>query len=497
MLYETLREVAAEAPATSGLKQNGVFTSYRDVAERAGRLATGMIERGITPGTPVGLLMVNGPDLLTLAFALFAAGAVAVPLNALAPRAELAMTARKAHVRGVVASLPYTEAGATLIADLGGSGKYPLFVVGGTGRDSVAELERYGMGRLPVIGPDHPALYMFSSGSTGIPKVVPHTHGELDIESRNNRQRGSALPSDIQINMMPGSHAMGFISAFYLAVAGATTFYWSDPQPFMLSRTRFAQAIADNGVTLLMGVPFMFDAIAAIKDNVDFSGLRSVGSGAIAMREETFRNFKERFGLEITQGYGSTECLAIAVNNGKDPNSTWDSVGPPVAGLQLWIEPAENPFGPRYGEVVVSAPWVTKGYLDAPETNATTLRNGKFYTGDLGGIGDNGHLYIKGRLKLLIEVAGHKVDPFEIEELLLTHPAVAEVCVVGVPDARTREQRLKAVVVRRDDVAPDAIIRYCRERLSSEKVPGLVEFRDDLPKSAAGKVLRGKLMETA
>jgi long-chain acyl-CoA synthetase len=407
------------------------------------------------------------------------------------------MTARTAHVRGVIASLPYAEAGATLLADLGGAGQYPLFVAGGSGRDAVAELERYGLGRLPTVGPDAPALYMFSSGSTGIPKVVPHTHGELDIESRNNRRRSGTLPSDIQINMMPGSHAMGFITAFYLATAGATTFYWSDPQPFMLSRGRFAQAIADNKVTLLVGVPFMFDALAALKGDVDFSRLRRVTSGAIAMREETYRNFKSRFGLEITQGYGSTECLAIAVNNGDDPDSTWDSVGPPVEGLQLWIEPADNPFGPRYGEVVVSAPWVTKGYLDAPETNASTLRDGKFYTGDLGGLGDNGHLYIKGRLKLLIEVAGHKVDPFEVEELLLTHPAVAEVCVVGVPDPRTREQRLKAVVVRRDDVPPEALIRYCREQLSSEKVPGLVEYRDDLPRSAAGKVLRGKLMETA
>jgi len=497
MLYDTLLEIANSGRPESGLRKGDSFTSYPEVAEKAGRIATGLIERGITKGTPVGLLMVNGPDLLILAYAIFAAGGVAVPLNALAPRAELAMTASKAHVRAVIASAPYAETAANLIADLGGAGKYPLFVSGGTGRDAVAELERYTLGQLPRLGPDDPALYMFSSGSTGIPKVVPHTHGELDFDGRRTRDLGHTWPTDVQINMMPGSHAMGFLSAMYMAFSNASTFYWSDPQPFMLSKGRFAQAIADNGVTMLMGVPFMFDALAGLKEDVDFSGLRTASSGAIAMREETFRNFKARYGMEITQGYGSTECLAIAVNYGDVPGVPWDSVGPPVKGLDIWIEPVDNPFGPGFGEVVVSAPWVTKGYLDAAETNSSTIRNGRFYTGDLGGIDENGLLFIKGRLKLLIEVAGHKVDPFEIEELLLTHPAVAEVAVVGVPDPRTREQRLKAVVVRKDDTAPEALIRYCRERLSSEKVPGIVEFRDELPRSAAGKVLRGKLMETA
>ena len=155
------------------------------------------------------------------------------------------------------------------------------------------------------------------------------------------------------------------------------------------------------------------------------------------------------------------------------------------------------PFGPDVGELVVSAPWVTKGYLDAPDSNASTIRNGRFYTGDLAGVDADGFLYIKGRTKLLIEVAGHKVDPFEIEELLLTHPSVAEAVVVGIPDVRTGEQRLKAVIVRSAEEGPEALIRYCRERLSSEKVPGVIEFRDEIPKSAAGKVLRGKLMEPA
>ena len=117
-----------------------------------------------------------------------------------------------------------------------------------------------------------------------------------------------------------------------------------------------------------------------------------------------------------------------------------------------------------------------------PETNATTIRNGRFYTGDLGTIDRNGLVYIKGRTKLLIEVAGHKVDPFEIEEVLGSHPAVAEAVVVGVPDPRTGEQRLKAVIIRQaEEWTPDALIRYCRERLASQKVRALSNSATSFP----------------
>lgn len=495
MMYERLCLVAANAPATSGLREGDRFVSYAQVAERAGRLATGLIDRGITRGMPVGLLMINGPELLTLAYAIFAAGGVVVPLNAHAPRAELAYTARKAHVAGVVASVPYTAVAEGLIGDLGGTGTMPLLISGGSDSNSLADLERYSIGTLPELGEDDAALYMFSSGSTGIPKVVPHTHGELNIDLIGAEEKKRYNTDDIMINMMPGSHAMGFLSALHIASAGASTLYWSDPQPFMLSKGRFAKAIETGGVTILMGVPFMFDALAGLRDEVDFSSLRNTQSAGVALRKETFDRFKDRFGIGLRQGYGSTECLSIAINDGEDPDTPWDSVGTPAPRLTMRIEPTDNPFGPECGEIVVKSPAITKGYLDAPEVNAKTLRGGEFYTGDLGILDAKGHVTVKGRSKLIIEVAGHKVDPFEIEEVLGSHPGVAEAVVVGVPDGRTGEQRLKAVIVRSSDESSETFIRYCRERLASQKVPAIVEFRDEIPKSATGKILRGKLME--
>jgi acyl-CoA synthetase (AMP-forming)/AMP-acid ligase II len=498
MMYDTLVKAAATAPSTSGLRQGDSFTSYAQVAERAGRVATGLIDRGVERAMPVGILMTNGPELLTLAYAVFAAGGVVVPLNPHAPRAELAATARKAHVAAVIASLPFSEVADTLIADLAGPGALPKFVAGGTDSFSIGVLERLSQGALPKLGEDDPALYMFSSGSTGIPKVVPHTHGELTIDSQGSIEIMGYSPDDVLINMLPGSHAMGFmLSATQLAWSGATTLYWSDPQPLMLSKARFASAIEQGGVTVVFGVPFMFDALASVTNEVDFGRVRLSTSGGVALKKDIYDRFRQRFGLKIRQAYGSTECLLMSFNDDPDPDLSWDSVGRAVPGLTIEIVPSENPFGPEYGEIAVRSAGVTKGYLDAAAVNAKTIQNGRFHTGDLGTIGADGNVYIKGRSKLIIEVAGHKVDPFEIEEVLLSHPSVAEAVVVGVPDLRTGEQRLKAVVVRTADESADTLIRYCRERLLSQKVPAFVEFRDEIPKSPTGKILRGKLMEPA
>ncbi len=492
MLYDYLVAAAKDAP-NSGVSQAGKFTPYSAIAERAAHIASGLIDRGIEKGTPVGILMVNGPDLLTMTYAIFAAGAIPVPLSAHAPRNELAATARKAHVAAVIPAIANLQSATNLAEDLGIAADR-LFVIGGDGLNSIEALAKSPIGQLPRLGPDDMALYMFSSGSTGIPKVVPHTYGELTVELRHGDGFKRYEHDDILINMLPGNHIGGFMTSIGMANWGASTVYWSDPQPLMLSKARFAHAIADNKITQMIGVPFMYDALASVTDDLDFSRVRRFLAGAVPMRKETFDRFEQRFGRRLRQAYGSTECGGITSNEAPEADIIWDSTGTPMPGVMLELAPAENPFGDACGEIVVQSEAITKGYLDAPETNRLTLREGKFYTGDLGMVVD-GQVYVKGRTKLLIEVAGHKVDPFEVEEVLAQHPAVAEAVVIGVPDPRTGEQRIKAVIVKSADGDADTFIRYCRERLASQKVPALVEFRDEIPKGAAGKPLRGRLME--
>ena len=350
MIFDNFVSVAATAPKTSGLRQGESFSSYGEVVERAQKIATGLIERGIERGTPVGLLMINGPELLTLAYAIFAAGAVVVPLNAHAPRAELAMTARKAHVRALIASLPYAEVAQSLGTDLAGDAGLPLFIAGGSDDWSVAALERRAPGLLPQLGEDDMALYMFSSGSTGIPKVVPHTHGEIMVSTRAGYENPTTFPDDIQINMMPGSHAMGFLSATGTAASGASTLYWSDPQPLMLSKGRFAHAIADGGVTQVIGVPFMFDALSSVKDELDSRA--SAASPAAGSRcEGRLRPLLARFGVASCRPTGRPNAWGSRSTKPTIPNIPGKR-RPRRSYVKAHVEPAENPFGPEYGEIV-------------------------------------------------------------------------------------------------------------------------------------------------
>ena len=492
MLYENLKAIAARAPSTSGLRANGMLHSYADLAERAGRLGTGLREAGIEPGTAVAILLPNGPELFATAHALFAIGAIAVPLSPLAPSGELARMAAKAKIGAIVARRDL----APLAEHLAAEKKLPVFLDGGEGANALDVLAKTPLGSLPPPAADARALYLFSSGSTGIPKVVPHTHGEMRANARATATDFGLRPDDVIFNNLPGNHAMGFYnSVFEVPEAAATTLYFSDPAPLLLARKRLMETLVAERVTILPGVPFMFDTLAGATDEFDLSAIRLTYSAGVALKRAIFDKVRERFGFLIRQAYGCTEAAHVAFNRAADPEPVWDSVGRPVGDTVVEVIPVENPLGPEYGELAFTSSSLTKGYLGEDKLNAAAFGTGRFMTGDLGRIDEAGNVFIKGRSKLIIEVAGHKVDPFEVEEVLLGHPAVAEVVVVGPPDPRTGEQRLKAVVVRAGEVTPDALIRYARERLSPQKVPALIEFRDEIPKSATGKILRGKLLE--
>jgi acyl-coenzyme A synthetase/AMP-(fatty) acid ligase len=228
---------------------------------------------------------------------------------------------------------------------------------------------------------------------------------------------------------------------------------------------------------------------------VDMSSVRMASSGGVALKKATFDRFYERFGLPIRQALGMTEVMLVTFNMDPDPFSTWDSVGAPDPQVTVEIRPTPDAPTPDVGEVFVKTPGMTKGYMNVDPSVNAVFTDGGMLTGDLGKVGDNGHLYLTGRIKLIVEVSGMKVDPIEVEDVLMAHPAVAEAVVVGVPDPRTGEQRLKAVVVKKADETADNIIKFSRTRLTPHKVPALLEFRDQIPRNGMGKILRGQLMD--
>jgi long-chain acyl-CoA synthetase len=166
-----------------------------------------------------------------------------------------------------------------------------------------------------------------------------------------------------------------------------------------------------------------------------------------------------------------------------------------VGDVRVELLPAEESSDPAVGELLITSSAVTKGYLNNPEANLNSFKDGGWLSGDLARMDADGNIYMVGRKKLIVAVAGQKVDPIEVEDVLMGHPAVAEAVVVGIPDPRTGEQRLKAVVVKKSEESAEALVAYVRSRLSAHKVPYIVEFIDALPRSVTGKVLRGKLIE--
>jgi acyl-CoA synthetase (AMP-forming)/AMP-acid ligase II len=494
MLFEAFTSVAGNLPSSSGIRLNGTLHPYEQLAERAERLASGLLRLGIGKGDVVAILMRNSPDLFVVVQALFAIGAIAVPLDVQANPSELARSLDQLKVRAVFAT-PDLAGVAEQLAGAAGV-ELPVVLSQGESGQSLAELEKTAVGTLPSVGADDAAIYFYSSGSTGRPKVVPRTHGELLADVRGSAPALDFRPDDIVLNLLPAHHAFGLtISATYMPMTGATSLLWQPNQPLMLARDNLMQTIAAERVTLLPGVPFLFDLLNGTTGPADLSTVRMAFSGAVALRKPTFDTFLSRFGIPIRQALGTTETSVVSFNMSDDPVATWNSVGQIVGDNKVEVVAVEESNDPEIGELIISSPAVTKGYLNNPEANRTSFRNGAWVSGDLGRFDAAGNLYITGRKKLMVDIAGLKVDPVEIEDVLMGHPAVAEVVVVGIPDRRTGEQRLKAVVVKKADESADALVEYARSHLSAHKVPYLVEFLDAIPRSVTGKVLRGKLTE--
>jgi acyl-CoA synthetase (AMP-forming)/AMP-acid ligase II len=494
MLFQKMTEIASWAPATSGIRQDGVTYPYGDLLARVERLAGGFQSLGIGRGDPVVLFIPNSVDLWIVSHALFAIGAITVPLNAQSNPVELKSTGERCAIKAIVTRPEHLAVAERLNADLGG--KLTVMTTGSGGPLSVGELEKHAPAQLTALPDDTDCVYLFSSGSTGRSKIVPWTQGALIRGGEHSVRLQQIRPDDKSLMGLPSYTSYGFmVGVGGDAYAGATTVFWTDPQPLMMARGRMLATVEGERITRLPGVPFLFDILASVTDNVDMSSVRIASSGAVALKKPTFDRFYQRFGLPIRQALGMTEVMLVTYNMDPDPVSTWDSVGKPDPEVTVEIVPTPESPSPSMGEVFVKTPGMTKGYKDVEPAVNAVFRNGGMMTGDLGRIGDNGHLYLTGRLKFIVEVSGMKVDPIEVEDVLMAHPAVADAVVVGVPDPRTGEQRLKAVVVKKAEETADNIIKFSRTRLTPHKVPALLEFRDQIPRNGAGKIMRSQLVD--
>ena len=343
-----------------------------------------------------------------------------------------------------------------------------------------------------------PALFQYSSGSTGRQKRVGRTHAQCVAEARLVSETLGLTPDDRVLCAVPLYHAYGFGDCFLAALgSGATLVIQPSPQPFAVKRAQMLELIERHGVTVLPLVPYMAEMLAAAPGDAGLGRLRYCFTAGTALSPEIADAFAARFGVPLRQLYGCTESPSIAANLDDDPAATHASVGRPMQGVEVTIHPLEEPpaeLPDDVGEVSVLSPAAASGYYGDVRGDTSTFRDGRVFPGDLGRLDGDGRLTLVGRTRLFIDVHGRKVDPFEVEDLLGLHPAVAEAVVAGATGAPGTATSLKAVVVSRETVSERELVHFCRERLALYKVPQVVEFLPEIPRSPLGKVLRKELV---
>lgn len=498
MLLQLVYEHADAEPDRTAIVYRDERQSFGELVERIERLASGLAGIGIGAGDAVGLVLRDDPWFVASFHAVAALGAKVVPANPAFKQPELEFWFRSTGVKAVISD----ERTAGVCERIAAGFESSVQVIGsGAGHGSAITLaglvEAGSAERLGPRSPEEALVGQFSSGSTGRPKRLDRTHGMCVAEAESYLALGIGREDKI-LAAVPLFHTWGMgACTFGAAISGATLVILEDPHPFLLKRHRALELIQEEGITVFPGVPFNYRLMAESPADADLSSLRLCFTAGMATPRETFEAFGERFGVLVRQLYGSTETGMIAANLSDDPVSTFESVGTPVKGIEVGIvddDGAPLPDG-EVGEVTVAGPAVTEGYGDLPELSAVAFRGGRYFTGDLGRIDEGGMVFLEGRKKLLIETGGFKVDPIEVEAVLVDHPAVADAVVVGVDTEVAGEQRVKAVVVPAGaEPEQRELILYCRDRLANFKVPQALEFREEIPKSPLGKVLRKYLV---
>lgn len=345
------------------------------------------------------------------------------------------------------------------------------------------------------------AILQYTGGTTGISKGVELTHSNLGTNCRQVLDIINVNASEHQvfIAILPFFHVYGLTISLIIPTYLASTIL---PMPRYVPQD-VLQLIARFKPSIFPGAPSLYMSLLQQKNlsSFDLKSIKICVSGSAPLPEEIFRRFHEATGAAILEGYGLTEASPITHCNPLGlQGQKINSIGMPIPGTDARIVDMEGgsltlPPG-KIGELIVRGPQVMQGYWQRPDETASALRNGWLYTGDLATMDEDGYFYIVDRKKDMVIVGGYNVYPREVDEVLLTHPKVAEAVVVGIPDGM-RGEVLKAFIVARQGEKPSKseLLAWCRAKLASYKIPRHLEFRDELPKTIVGKVLRRALRD--
>jgi long-chain acyl-CoA synthetase len=479
--------------------------SYAQVDEISGRVATSLRGLGLQTGDKVAVQLPNLPQFLFTYFGILKAGLIMVPLNPLLQAPEVAYHLEDSDARVLVTFEMFAGEAVKGAAQVDGVTTYVVNLPGSEQRPEGTRHfdELYfadDTGDIEPTGSDDTAVIIYTSGTTGKPKGAELTHFQLFMNCTVAGELFGFRDDDVGVAVLPLFHVFGLSSVLNVCVRFNGT---------LVLVPRFEpgsiiDAIEKHRCTIFSGVPTMyFGLLQADTSGRDLSSLRVCVSGGAAIPGEIIRVFEEKFPrVVILEGYGLSETASTTTFNFNAEQRKVLSIGKPIWGVEVRVVDSEdNPLPPgtgNVGEIVIRGHNVMKGYYKNPEATAEAFRGGWFHAGDLAYVDEDGYLFIVDRKKDLIIRGGYNVYPREVEEVLFTHPAIAEAAVIGTPDEKLGEE-VTAFVVPKPGAAvtTEDVTAYCRERLAAYKYPRDIRIADHLPKGPTGKILKQELRAIA
>lgn len=498
-LASILRDRVRHSPDHPALIVRDEVWTARRLYETARGLAAHLRHAGMQPGDRLAILLPNCAEFTVACFAGHEAGCILVPLNPQLTADELAWQFADAGVRVVIAVSDALSAVRGALDRL--EVAVPVVAVGDDPTGAESCVTPWDMACVPGPGmsghdadPEDTALILYTSGTTGRPKGVELTHASL---LWNARAVAAGFmpdgPRTVALGVLPLFHSFGHtVIQHAVLLAGGTTVLLPRFTP-----AAAMEAMHRHHVTFLAAVPTMYVSLLRSVEKLGAPvpvSLRQCISGAAPLPGGIMRAFEDRFGVPVLEGYGLSETSPVASQNRIGRRRKPGSIGIPLDGVDFrLVDDAGRVISEAGvpGEIEIRGPLLMKGYWNQPQATAEVLRDGWLRTGDIATRDEDGDYFIVDRKKDLIIRGGFNVSPREVEEVLLSHPAVAEAAVVGVPDHRLDEEVVAAVVLGPGaEVSPEALMAHCRGQLAPYKVPRRVQFVPVLPRGPSGKLLR-------
>lgn len=511
-LASLLEETTAKYTKRTAIVFNDTRISYQELNGAVNKISNGLMKLGLKKGDKIALSCPNLPYFPMVYYAILKIGATVVPLNVLLKAKEIAYHLTDSQAKAYfcfegTSELPMAQMG---IEGFNEVNTCEHFIVMNANPSSPSPFEnsqtltQLMVNESPIFemvdtSSEETAVILYTSGTTGQPKGAELSHSNMFLNARlSDNQLFNLQEHEVFLITLPLFHSFGqtvlMNMGFYI---GGTIVLMPrfDPEQALYLMEK-------EQVSFFGGVPTMYWALLNYPEASKFDlekiakNLTTSVSGGSPLPVEVIKAFEKRFDVKILEGYGLSETSPVASFNHFDRPTKVGSVGQSVWGVKIKIvnESGEECSTNEQGEILIKGHNVMKGYFNRPEATGSAIKNGWLHTGDIGKLDEDNYIYITDRLKDMIIRGGFNIYPREIEEVLMTHPAISLVAVIGVPHERHGEE-VKAFIILKDgqDVSSESIINWAKENMADYKYPRIVEIKENLPMTATGKILKREL----